>query len=125
MTGASCPLNYPVEYVTVGNGLGYLTPTPGLGLPAGSFFYHRLAAYLGASSKLRKNLTLTYGLRYAREPGRSSSQYPAIPELNALIPGLGNRVRQPNLNFAPQRGFAWDPNGRCGDAHGVRTLAKS
>jgi hypothetical protein len=25
---------------------------------------------------------------------------------------LGNRVRQPNLNFAPQLGFAWDPSGR-------------
>src|ERR1700738_2427147 len=24
--------------------------------------------------------------------------------------GLGNRVRQPNLNFAPQLGIAWDPN---------------
>ena len=111
VTGASCPLNYPVEYVTVGNGLGYLTPTPGLGLAAGSFFYHRLAAYLGASSKWRKNLTLDYGLRYVREPGRSDSQYPPIPELNALIPGLGNRVRQPNSNIAPQLGFAWDPAG--------------
>jgi hypothetical protein len=112
VTGASCPLNYPVEYVTVGNGLGYLTPSTGLGLPAGSFFYHRLAAYFGASSKWGKNLTLTYGLRYAREPGRSDSQYPAIPELNALISGLGNSVRQPNYNFAPQLGFAWDPTGR-------------
>jgi hypothetical protein len=101
-----------VEYVNVSNGLGYLTPNPGLGLPAGSFFYHRFAAYLGASSKWKKNLTLTYGLRYAREPGRSDSQYPAIPELNALMPGLGNRVRQPNANFAPQLGFAWDPTGK-------------
>lgn len=112
VTGAHCPLNYPVEFVTVGNGLGYLTPSPGLGLPAGTFFYHRLAAYFGASSKWKKNLTLTYGLRYAREPGRSDSQYPAIPELNALIPGLGNSVRQSNSNFAPRLGFAWDPTGR-------------
>ena len=22
---------------------------------------------------------------------------------------MGNRIRQPNLNFAPQAGFAWDP----------------
>src|SRR6202008_3789709 len=35
-----------------------------------------------------------------------------IPELNSLIPGLGNRVRQPNLNIAPQLGFAWDPSGK-------------
>jgi len=110
--GDTNPLNYPVESVTVGNGLGYVTPTSGLGLPAGSFFYHRLAAYLGASSKWKRNLTLTYGVRYVREPGRSDSDFPAIPQLNALMPGLGNRVRQSNSNFAPQLGFAWDPAGK-------------
>ena len=112
LTGAACPLNYPVEFVEVSNGLGYVTPFPGLGLPAGSFVYDRLGAYVGASSKWRRNLTLTYGVRYAREPGRSDSQYPAIPELNALIPGLGNRVRNPESNFAPQLGFAWDVKGK-------------
>lgn len=110
--GDSNPLNYPVESVSVGNDLGYVTPFPGLGLPAGSFSYHRLAAYLGGISKWRGNLTSTYGVRYVREPGRSDSQYPAIPELNALMPGLGNRIRQPNANFAPQLGFAWDPSGK-------------
>jgi len=110
--GDTNPLNYPVEFVTVSNGLGYVTPFSGLGLPAGVYRYHRLAAYIGVSSKWRKNLTLTYGVRYAREPGRSDSEFPAIPVLNALIPGLGNRVRQPNLNFAPQLGFAWDPTGK-------------
>ncbi len=112
VTGTSCPLNYPVEIVSVSNGLGYVTPFPGLGLPAGSFFYHRLGAYVGMSSKWKRNLTLSYGVRYAREPGRSNSQFPAIPELNALIPGLGNPVRQPNSNLAPQLGFAWDPTGK-------------
>ncbi len=33
----------------------------------------------------------------------------AIPVLNEFGPGLGNRVNQPNLNFAPQAGIAWDP----------------
>jgi hypothetical protein len=110
--GDTNPLNYPVEYVSVSNGLGYVTPFPGLGLPAGSFFYHRLAAYLGVSSKWKRNFTLTYGVRYAREPGRSDSEFPAVPQLNALLPGLGNRVRQPNTNLAPQLGFAWDPMGK-------------
>src|SRR5438128_12051922 len=27
------------------------------------------------------------------------------------MPGLGNRIRQPNSNFAPQLGFALDPTG--------------
>jgi hypothetical protein len=110
--GDKNPLNYPVETVAVSNGLGYVTPTLGLGLPAGSFFYHRFAAYAGASSKWKKNFTLTYGVRYVRESGRTDSEFPSIPELNALIPGLGNRVRQPNVNFAPQLGFAWDPTGK-------------
>jgi hypothetical protein len=29
--------------------------------------------------------------------------------LDLFGPGLGNRVRNPGLNFAPQFGFAWDP----------------
>jgi hypothetical protein len=110
--GDGNPLNYPVESVSVSNGLGYLTPFPGLGLPAGSIVYHRLGVYLGASSKWKRNLTLTYGLRYARDTGRSDSEFPAIPQLNVLLPGLGNRVRQPNSNFAPQLGFSWDPTGK-------------
>ena len=107
--GESNPLNYPVETVTVSNGLGYLTPFPGLGLPAGNILFHRLGVYLGGTSKWVRNLTLTYGVRYVREAGRSDSEFPAIPQLNALIPGLGNKVRQPNSNLAPQLGFAWDP----------------
>ena len=110
--GDTNPLNYPVEYVSVSNGLGYYSPFAGMGFPAGSIFFHRFGAYVGASSKWRRNVTLTYGVRYAREPGRSDSVFPAIPQLSALIPGLGNRVRLPNTNFAPQLGFAWDPSGK-------------
>lgn len=110
--GISNPLNYPIESVSVGNGLGYLTPFSGLGLPAGAYFYHRLGAYVGASSKLNRNLTLTYGVRYAREPGRSDSEFPAVLQLNTLIPGLGNPVRNPGTNFAPQLGFAWNVKGK-------------
>jgi hypothetical protein len=107
--GETNPLNYPVESVSLSNGLGYVTPFPGLGLPAGSYPYGRFGAYLGDSWKLKRNLTLTYGLRYVRDTARSDSEFAAIPQLNALMPGLGNRVRQPDRNFAPQLGFAWDP----------------
>jgi hypothetical protein len=119
--GEANPLNYPVEVVVVGNGLGYLSPTSCLSLPAGCFFMHRLGVYMGDSWKLRRNFNLSYGLRYVRETGRTDSSYPAIPELNALIPGLGDPVRQPNLDFAPLIGFAWDPsnNGRTAIRGGI------
>jgi len=107
--GDSNPLNYPVENVVIGNGLGYFSSTPCLGLPAGCFVFHRLGLYIGDAWKLKQNFMLSYGMRYVRETGRTDSNFPAIPELNALIPGLGNSVRQPNLDFAPQIGFAWDP----------------
>jgi hypothetical protein len=110
--GDTNPLNYPVEIVYVGNGLGYVTPFPGLGLPAGSYPYHRVAFYLGGSSRWKRNLTITYGLRYTHESGRSDNEFPAIPELNALKNGLGDPVRLPNANLGPQLGFAWDPGSK-------------
>ena len=119
--GEANPLNYPVEVVVVSNGLGYLSPTPCLSLPAGCFIMHRLGVYMGDSWKLKRNFNLSYGLRYVRETGRTDSSYAAIPELNALIPGLGDPVRQPNLDFAPLIGFAWDPsnNGRTAIRGGI------
>ena len=111
LTGINCPLNYPIESVSVGNGLGYYSPVPCLNFQAGCIYFHRLGLYVGDTWKWKKNLTMILGLRYVRETGRTNSDYPAIPELNALIPGLGNPVRQPNLNFAPQFGFTWDPTG--------------
>lgn len=110
--GASNPFNYPADFVLIANGLGYSTTKPALGFPAGGLGPdNRILLYLGDTWKIKRNFALTYGLRYDRDTGRTDSQYPAIPELNALFPGLGNAVRQPNSNFAPQIGFAWDPSG--------------
>jgi hypothetical protein len=110
--GVSNPFNYPADTVTVANGLGYSTVTPSLGFPAGGLGPdNRILLYLGDSWKMRPNFTLSYGLRYDRDTGRTDSQFPAIPQLSALMPGLGNAVVQPNKNLAPQVGFAWDPSG--------------
>jgi len=122
--GSSNPLNYPADSITIANGLGYFTTQPALGFPASGLGPdNRILAYLGDSWKIAPNFNLTYGLRWVRDTGRTDSQYAGFPELNALLPGqsLGNRVAQPNLNFAPQIGFAWDPwkNGKTSVRGGV------
>ena len=101
--------------VIVGNGQGFSTTQSALGFPAGGLGPdNRLGFYIGDTWRIRRNLTLTPGLRWSRDTGRTDSDLPPIPELNAAFPGWGNRVNQPSLDFAPQLGLAWDPseNGR-------------
>jgi hypothetical protein len=108
--GSANPLNYPVNRLTVGNGQGFNTLQPALGFPAGGLGPdNRIGLYVGDSWKIKPNFTLALGLRYDRDTGRTDSDLPAIPEINAAFPGYGNPVKQANLNFAPQLGFAWDP----------------
>jgi hypothetical protein len=126
--GASCPLNYTINTATVSNGQGFATPFPAFNLPAGGQFDTRLEWYVGDSWKARHNLTINYGLRYVRDTGRSDNNYPPIPcsapgateilgvtctgnILDVIQPGLGNVPRQPNNNYAPTLGIAWDPTG--------------
>ena len=111
--GASNPYNYPNDFDTLSNGLGFSTTKAAIGFPAGGLGPdNRISFYGGDSWKIKPNFTLTYGIRYMRDTGRTDSQYPQIPGLNNLIPGepnLGAQVNQPNNNWAPQLGFAWDP----------------
>ena len=127
--GAANPLNYPVTGLRMGNGQGFSTEFPGFGFPAGAQFDDRFSFYAGDSWKIRPNITLNYALRYVRDTGRRDSDLAPIPcsaiDLanfsqappctgNLLdnfgnIPGLGNRVNQPNGNIAPQIGITWDP----------------
>jgi Carboxypeptidase regulatory-like domain len=109
-TTATNPTNEDMVFAIVGNGQGYSTENPALGFPAGGLGPdNRIAFYIGDSWKILPNLTISPGLRYVRDTGRTDSDLPAIPELNYAFPGYGDRVRNPNLNFAPQLGIAWDP----------------
>ena len=108
--GAGNPLNYPVDNVTLGNGNNCDTEIPAFNAPcSGTPPDNRLGLYVGDSWKVKPNLMVTYGLRYVRDTGRTDSDLPPLPGVNDLLPGFGNRVHQPNLNFAPQLGIAWDP----------------
>ncbi len=128
--GASNPLNYPVESITLGNGISCLSEKSGFGSPCGGFSDTRMQAYAGDTLKLRPNLTLTIGVQYVRDTGRTDSDLAPIP-CSAVaasygtqapcsgsddllshfggLSGLGGQVRQPDMNFAPQFGLAWDP----------------
>ncbi len=127
--GSANPLNYPVLTIIMGNGQGFSSELPGFGFPAGAQYDNRFSFYVGDSWKIRSNITFNYAVRYVRDTGRTDSDLGPIPcsAIDAAnfspappctgnlldnfgnIPGLGNRVNQPNGNFAPQVGLAWDP----------------
>ena len=109
-TGDSCPLNYTADELLIGNGEGYSSEKPAFGQPfGGNGPDNRVAFYVGDSWKIKSNFTLQYGVRYVRDTGRTDSDLPAITALNQVMPGFGNPVHQPDANFGPQLGVAWDP----------------
>jgi len=128
-TQAGNPGNYSMSYVVMGNGLGSSTEKPGFGYPAGGQDDWRIGIYFGDTWKITPKLTVNYGLRYGRDTGRSDADLAPIPcsdavalngpaspctsgnLLDALEPGLGASVRQPNLDYGPKAGFAYDLKG--------------
>jgi len=128
-TSAADLLAQPFLLALLGNGQGFFTEKPAFGYPGGGQADTRFQAYVGDSWKIKPNFTLSYGLRYNRDTGRSDSDLAPTPcsavngnLLTAGFPGcsgdllaqwgagLGGRVQNPNKNFGPQVGFAWDPS---------------
>ena len=110
-SGFSDPSLYPATNVTLSSGQGFFSEKSAFGLAGGGLGPdNRLFFYVGDAIKLRENLTLTLGTSYAHETGKLDSDLGVITALDQFGAGLGERVRNPNLNFAPQIGLAWDPN---------------
>lgn len=112
--------------IRFGNGFGYFTTKAGFGLPAGISDDWRVGLYVGDTWKLTPRFTLNAGLRYQRDTGRTDNWIDPIPcsEINAdnfltvpcsgdqrildqFGPGLGDRIMQPDFDFAPQIGVAY------------------
>ncbi|HYU44701.1 MAG TPA: TonB-dependent receptor, partial [Terriglobales bacterium] len=140
---ADNPLNYPVGTFTIYNGLGNFSEKSAFNRSSGGHFDTRLEGYVADTFQVLPNLNVTVGVNYVRDSGRTNSDLAATPcsAINPTIvisppcagsslildqfglpapgqtstlPSLGQSVRQPNYNFAPQAGIAWDPghNGR-------------
>ncbi len=106
------PTSYPADWVSLGNGVGFATPKGSFGFPGGELGPdNRIEMYVGDSWKATPKFMLTYGLHYVRDTGRSDSDLGALPALNQWGAGLGEKIRNPNENFAPQAGFVWDASG--------------
>src|SRR6195256_2433079 len=139
---ADDPLNYPVGTVTIFNGLGSFSENSAFNRSTGGHFDTRIEGYLGDTFNLFPNLNISFGVNYVRDSGRTNSDLAAVPcsainttivttppctsglilDQFGLLPNdakgghqsLGQSVNQPDWNFAPQFGLAWDPghNGR-------------
>ena len=111
--GANNPGNWPVDTILFGNGQGCFTEIPQFGQPCGGQYDSRFEWYVGDQWKAKSNLSINVGLHYGRDTGRTDSDLTSVSALsqfdNQFYKGLENRVNQPNKNFSPQVGIAWDP----------------
>src|ERR1044072_7216555 len=109
--GAGDPLNFQLDQIVVGNGLGSFSERPALGFSNGGTTNHRIGVYFTDSWKLRPNWTLTLGVRYDYDSALADSDLKRTDTLAQFSPVLGGFIKNDVNNFAPQLGFAWDVKG--------------
>jgi hypothetical protein len=106
------PTAYPADFAYLGNGVGFATAKGAFGYSGGGLGAdNRIEAYGGDTWRYTHNFTLTYGMRWFHEDGRLDNSFGSLSALNQWQPALGNSVRNPKYDFAPQLGFAWDIGG--------------
>lgn len=106
--GAADPLNFPVNQIVLGNGLGFFSEKPALGFPHGGTVNHRVGFYAHDSFKWTSHFTMDFGLRYNWNSSLSNHDLARTPLLGVFDPQLAGYPRRPADNFAPQAGFAWN-----------------
>ncbi|HKQ73055.1 MAG TPA: TonB-dependent receptor [Blastocatellia bacterium] len=109
--GAGDPLNYPLNQIVLGNGQGAFSEKAALGFPTGGTINHRFGLYLTDSWKIKRNFTLSYGVRYDYDSALSDSDLARTPLLATFNPALAGKPNNDTNNFAPQAGFAYDIKG--------------
>jgi hypothetical protein len=109
--GAGDPLNFQLDQIVLGNGQGAFSERPALGFPNGGTTNHRIGVYFTDAWKLKRNFTLTLGLRYDYDSALADSDLVRTAKLAEFNPVLGGFINNDTNNFAPQVGFAWDIKG--------------
>jgi hypothetical protein len=109
--GAADPLNYSFSQVIFGNGLGFGSEKPALGLPHGGFINNRFGIYAHDTWRITRTFSVNFGLRYDRDDGLTNSDLARDPLIGVFQPELAGNPRNDNLRFAPKAGFAWDVTG--------------
>lgn len=105
------PLDYPLLFVLFGNAQGYLSEKPALGKPHGGTFQFRPAFYIHDTWRVKRGLSLNYGLRWFWMSDIVNPDLKRSPLLDDFRPGLSAPRKTSKANFSPQFGIAWDPKG--------------